>query len=134
MTKLKNTGAIIFLSAAIADRATKHLALLGVFGEIYLNRGISFSLMDKTDSAGLAIALAGACFMALASMKSRFLRASPGLPLLWAGALSNLADRFIYGHVVDWIRIVIFMNLADLWLAVGGLMLIKHWLEAARAD
>jgi lipoprotein signal peptidase len=132
MTKQANRGVIIFLLAAIADRATKHLALSGAFGEIYLNRGISFSLMDRSAPAGLIIALAGICLLGLASIKSRNFRAAPGFPLLWAGAVSNLADRFIYGHVVDWIRIVIFMNLADLCLILGGFMIIKHWFEAAR--
>ncbi|HRH23664.1 MAG TPA: signal peptidase II [Candidatus Magasanikbacteria bacterium] len=44
-----------------------------------------------------------------------------------AGALSNLIDRFIYGFTIDYIRIVTsILNLADILIIVGALMLLKR--------
>ena len=118
--------------AVAADRATKHLALSGALGELYFNRGVSFSLLDSYGPAGMITALAGLALLLLACVKSAALRSSPGLPLLWAGAASNLADRLIYGHVIDWIRVIVFMNMADLWLCLGGILLLRYCFASSR--
>ena len=43
------------------------------------------------------------------------------LALMCAGAAGNLADRLLYGYVVDWIYAGLYVNLADLWLIFGGI-------------
>jgi signal peptidase II len=131
MIRRNGIGFYIFLLAVTADRVTKYLALGGVFGEPYLNRGVSFSLLDKNASAGLAVALAGVFLLSRACIKSAKIRAAPGLPLLWAGAVSNIADRLIYGFVIDWIHVVLFINLADIWLCLGGILLIRYWFSVS---
>jgi signal peptidase II len=131
-TKPEKTRIYIFLLAVAADRVTKYLALSGALGELYFNRGVSFSLLDGYASVGLATALSGLALLLFACVKSAALRAAPGLPLLWAGALSNLADRLVYGYVIDWVRVIFFINLADLWLCLGGILLIKHCFARAQ--
>jgi lipoprotein signal peptidase len=133
MIKRNNFGFYTFLLAAASDRATKYFALSGTLGELYLNRGVSFSLLDKSASAGFLIALAGIGLLGCACIRSAALRAAPGIPLLWAGAVSNIADRLIYGFVIDWIHIVLFVNLADIWLCLGGILLIQHWFSGKPA-
>jgi lipoprotein signal peptidase len=128
----RHVGGIIFLLAVAADRATKYLALSGALGELYFNRGISFSLMDRYASAGVVSALAGMGLLLFACGKSAAFRAMPGLPFLWAGSLSNLADRLVYGHVVDWVRVIFFINLADVWLCIGGILLLRHCFSFAQ--
>ena len=53
-----------------------------------------------------------------------------GLSILIGGALSNLSERIIYGHVIDWIPVpfpftIIFQNLkfnlADIEISIGAL-------------
>lgn len=49
--------------------------------------------------------------------------------LIFGGAISNLADRIIFGHVRDFINIGLFtFNLADMFIVIGlmGLLLSTH--------
>jgi signal peptidase II len=54
-----------------------------------------------------------------------------GIALMIGGALGNLADRIIYGHVVDFIDFHIghwhwyTFNLADAFITVGAIMMAK---------
>jgi signal peptidase II len=116
----------LFLLALIADRVTKYCALSGLLGRLYANYGISFSLLEKHAPASLLFAFAGMGILGYACIKSRTARFAPGMPLLWAGAASNLADRLLYGYVIDWIPAVLSLNLADLWLCIGSVQLFKY--------
>ena len=53
-----------------------------------------------------------------------------GLSFVIAGALGNLLDRLVYGHVIDFIHLGFWptFNLADVFIVVGViLLLIKTW-------
>jgi lipoprotein signal peptidase len=121
----------IFASAVISDRATKYWALSGWFGDLYFNYGISFSLL-KAPPIGLFVALLGIGLLGYACVKSGTIRSTPGIPLLLAGAVGNLIDRVFYGYVIDWIHVIVFLNLADLWLCLGGFQFLWHWQKAFR--
>ena len=119
----------VFAVASLLDRATKHWALanletasagdrlfsLGVF----FNSGISFSMLEGCPRAAVALSLVGLGFLTWGCIAGGVLRPGTGISLLWSGAVCNLADRLIYGHVIDWIRVVIYINLADIWLCAG---------------
>lgn len=49
------------------------------------------------------------------------------LTLIAAGAGSNLIDRLIFGHVIDYLRFATgIINLADVYIALGFLLYIWH--------
>jgi len=54
--------------------------------------------------------------------------------LIAAGAFSNLIDRLLYGCVIDFIDIKIFhypfFNLADVFITIGGIMIIVKALNS----
>ena len=54
--------------------------------------------------------------------------------LITAGALSNLIDRLLYGCITDFIDIKIFhypfFNLADVFITIGGIMIIVKALNS----
>ncbi|MFH1508684.1 MAG: signal peptidase II [bacterium] len=54
--------------------------------------------------------------------------------LLFAGGLSNLLDRFVYGQVIDYITISGFtiFNLADLAILYGAVLLLIHELKTIK--
>jgi signal peptidase II len=121
----------VFISALALDRATKYWALsyfASYRGErtflslgLYFNRGISFSLLGDHPRLSLAITLVMTGLLGVLCAKSKAVRSMPGIVFLWAGAAGNLADRLIYGYVIDWIYIFRgYINLADVWLCVGG--------------
>ena len=128
----------IFIAALGIDRLTKYLAVsclasvpAGSNGHpllsLYFNRGISLSFFEKQASWALIATLIGICALGFACAKSRLLRTLPGVALMWAGALGNLADRLHYGCVVDWLYVGLHFNLADVWLCLGGLLLLKEY-------
>ena len=46
-----------------------------------------------------------------------------GLALVLAGAISNLVDRIIYGHTIDYVRIFTgVINLADVFIVTGFIL------------
>jgi signal peptidase II len=126
---LKYSNIFIFILAVAADRVTKCWALSGLLGSLYLNRGISFSLLEHRPSTGLFFSFAGLGILGCICVKKTTLRRAPGIALLWAGAAANLIDRIVYGYVIDWIHIVIFLNLADLWLCIGSVQFLKYFLK-----
>lgn len=98
------------------------------------NKGMVFGILNKTmPTTGKTVLV---CFRMLILIvltifmvkyrNRRFLFHLPFL-LIWAGALGNLIDPFIYGFVVDFIHIHLgnhldwpfFFNLADAYLTVG---------------
>ena len=129
MMSLKYSNVFIFILAVTADRVTKCWALSGLLGSLYLNHGISFSLLEHRPSAGLFFSFAGLGIWGYICVKNATLMRAPGIALLWAGATANLIDRIAYGYVIDWIHIVIFFNLADLWLCIGSVQFLKYFLK-----
>jgi len=120
----------LFVALASADRATKLWALANLTETpaapllsigLHFNRGISFSMFAGHPFAPAA-PLAAIAILAFVCFWFKPVRRTPGAVFLWAGAICNMADRLMYGYVVDWLRVMIYINLADVWLAVGGLL------------
>lgn len=97
------------------------------------NTGIAFSMFSNVGDTGLivltTVVVAFVTFLAIktspAQVISRF-----GFALIVGGALGNLIDRTVYGHVIDYIlfhtpvwSFAIF-NLADAFISVGAALVV----------
>jgi len=137
----------------VADRLTK-LAVLDVFvpGErvvvtgffnlvLVFNRGAAFSFLAGADGwqsllfAAIAIVAALVVSAIILRMPGRRLLCT-GLALILGGALGNLVDRLLYGHVVDFVDLHAFgwhwpaFNVADSGITLGaGLVLLEGFLH-----
>jgi signal peptidase II len=140
------------LSAIVValDQLTKYLAdQVLVYAEpvavipsfnltLLYNKGAAFSFLD--DGSGwqrwffAAIALAASVFIVywLRRVGSGERWTSFGLALILGGALGNLIDRLLLGHVVDFIQLYYrdfywpAFNVADSAITVGAVALIAH--------
>ncbi|MEK7680712.1 MAG: signal peptidase II [Patescibacteria group bacterium] len=89
--------------------------------ELYFNSGIAFSLpLSNT----LIIAFTMPMIILIAYLLIKNLKNRPTILLAWtamlAGAVSNLADRLIYKHVIDYFRVLTgVVNFADIMIASG---------------
>ncbi len=99
----------------------------GVLGLRYArNTGVAFSL--GANLPWLIPALTAALCLAVLAFAWRAKAYPPpargGLLLIAAGGLSNLADRLIYGYVVDFIQLLFvhfaIFNLADVMICAGA--------------
>jgi signal peptidase II len=90
---------------------------------LHHNTGISFSFLQNYPSAGLAASILGIAIFGFLCLKIKSLRSRAGVVFLWAGAIGNLTDKLLYGYVIDWLYIGIYINLADIWLCAGFIML-----------
>jgi signal peptidase II len=141
----------------VADRLTK-LVVLDVFapGErvavtgfcnlvLVFNRGAAFSFLAGADGwqtwLFAAIALVAALVVSWIILRAPGRRLlCTGLAFILGGALGNLIDRLLYGHVVDFIDLHAFgwhwpaFNVADSGITVGaGLVLLEGFLHHADA-
>jgi signal peptidase II len=110
------------------------------------NTGIAFSMLSSLGDTGLiVVALAVVAFVlylaartAPGQMLSRI-----GFALIVGGALGNLIDRAVYGHVIDYIlfhtpvwSFAVF-NLADAFISVGAALVVLDefiaWRRQSRA-
>ncbi|MDR1048571.1 MAG: signal peptidase II [Synergistaceae bacterium] len=87
---------------------------------LHYNEGIAFSLMKNFPRASLMTAILGIGVLGFLCARKASVRGLFGTVFLWAGAIGNLTDRLLYGHVVDWIYVGGYVNLADVWLCIGG--------------
>ena len=107
---------------------------LGFRLELHLNPGVSFGL---TPTWGWAVGLSGLAILLGLTWASRggTGRAGCGLALLWAGGLSNALERLFLGSVTDFLHVSLrhlpfvplsglYLNLADLWLFLGAVLLL----------
>jgi signal peptidase II len=99
--------------------------------------------MLSTASRGVrAVVFGASTLIAVIALSMMFVRGSGGrlfalsVPLILAGAIGNVSDRFRHGFVVDFLQVdpQLFsypvFNVADIWLAIGvGLMLIDGIVE-----
>jgi signal peptidase II len=143
----------------IVDRLSK-LAMLDAFvpGErhaltgflnlvLVFNRGAAFSFL--AGASGWQTLLFGGIALIAALVVSWLILRAPGrrllctgLALILGGALGNLVDRLLYGHVVDFVDLHAFgwhwpaFNVADSGITVGaGLVLIEGFLhQSGRAQ
>lgn len=101
----------ILLLLIALDLLTKILARH--FGFFETNSGISFGLLPNSFNIWIWIVVCGVfVYQAFKTGQSAFL-------LIAAGGLGNLIDRLFFGAVTDWIRIILWFNIADV-LVVGG--------------
>ena len=113
--------------------------VLGFRLELHLNPGVSFGL---TPTWGWAVGLSGLAILLGLTWTSRggTGRAGYGLALLWAGGLSNALERLFLGSVTDFLHVSLrhlpfvplsglYLNLADLWLFLGAVLLLLDFLS-----
>jgi signal peptidase II len=141
---------------ALADHGTKHLiGLLLAPGEIRsvtgyfnlvlaFNRGAAFSFLSDASGwqrelfAGIAL-VASAVIVALLLRNAAERLFCAGLALILGGALGNLWDRIVLGHVVDFLDFHAIgyhwpaFNLADSAITVGAALLILDGFRARKA-
>ncbi len=102
------------------------------------NTGVAFSMLSSFGDTGLIlISLAVIAFVLYLARQTsqRQILARLGFTLVVGGAIGNLIDRAVYGHVIDYIyfhtpvwSFAIF-NLADVFITVGaGLVLLEEFL------
>jgi signal peptidase II len=107
------------------------LPFLGLFRTY--NTGIAFSMLSSFGDTGLIIVSllvsAFVVFLATRTEPGQVL-ARTGFALIVGGALGNLIDRSVYGHVIDYIlfhtpswSFAVF-NLADAFISVGAVLVI----------
>lgn len=93
------------------------------------NLGVAFSMLSDTDGWMIVcmrlVIVAFVLWLWHRAAKDRWL-AHLGFALIIAGALGNLVDRFLYGHVIDYVlfhtetwSFAVF-NLADSFITVGA--------------
>ena len=129
---------IFFALLLIADRAVKLLATFYLpettaqenarFFSLSLqnNQGISFSLLSGFPLVSLVMSILGIAILGFLYLKNAWLRTSVGIMFLWAGAMGNMTDRLLYGYVIDWFYVGVYINLADIWLCVGCLIILRR--------
>ena len=134
---------MIFAALCIADRVTKYAAQFclpvaagnesAAFFSLSLhhNKGISFGLLQNIPFAGLAVSILGVAILGFLCLKNVTPRSMFGVIFLWAGAVCNLTDRLLYGYVIDWLYVGLYVNLADVWLGVGCVMVLLHCASAS---
>jgi len=97
------------------------------------NTGIAFSMLSSFGDTGLiVISLVVSAFIVYLALRStpRQIFARLGFALILGGAMGNVIDRAIYGHVVDYIlfhtprwSFAVF-NLADVFISVGAFLVV----------
>ena len=109
------------------------------------NTGIAFSMFSSLGDIGLiVIAAAVAAFVVWLAARTEpgQVAARIGFALIVGGALGNLVDRAVYGHVIDYVlfhtpvwSFAVF-NLADAFITVGAALVILEelfgWHSRAR--
>jgi signal peptidase II len=147
----RNAPYFVLLAALLAlDQATKALVARTV--ELYQtitvipgffnitrihNRGAIFGTFSQTDNTLVFVLLTAASLAALVLVVTYFFKTPAedklmkvSLTLIMAGALGNLFDRFVRGHVIDFIDFHIrdahwpFFNAADSCITIGACLML----------
>lgn len=156
-------GLLLAVFAAIlgADRITKILAERGLamgdpvtvipgFFQLTLvhNTGVAFGLLNNTEVAGMPWILIGVSAALVALFVWIAFRYGPlstlsalGISAIVAGAIGNIADRVIYGYVVDFLDFHVgtahwpTFNIADAMICTGlGLFLLDSVRDLRRSS
>ena len=99
------------------------------------NTGVAFSMLSSFGDTGLIVVslavVAFVLYLATRSTADQWL-ARIGFALIIGGAIGNLIDRAVYGHVIDYIlfhtpvwSFAVF-NLADAFITVGAIMVLAE--------
>lgn len=142
----------------VADQLTKWAALAGLtyarpvevlpFFDLTLlyNTGAAFSFLADHDGwqrwffVFLAVVIIAALLVWLAFVAIRDGRIQAGITLLIGGALGNVIDRVVYGHVVDFLDFHAAgwhwpaFNIADAAITIGVALIIWAELRPKRAS
>ena len=148
--------AVIVVVAIALDQWIKRLVETGLvmhervellpFLSLYrtYNTGVAFSMFSSVGDKGLIVlslvVIAFVLYLAVRSAPRQWLSRA-GFALIIGGAVGNLIDRAVYGHVIDYIlfhtpvwSFAVF-NLADAFITVGaGLVLIDEFLAWRRTE
>jgi signal peptidase II len=143
MRLLKKLGLPVLL-LVLADQLTKYLvrtnfavgesrAVTSFFNLVYAtNTGVAFSMFQGGNSFFIVftfIAVAGFCFWYLKNEAQVPAPLAVPIVLILSGAIGNLLDRILYGHVVDFLDVYAgsyhwpSFNVADSCISVGGFIL-----------
>lgn len=116
-------GGFLFL----ADRIVKRYALHEQIAS-YSNHDWVFGVPALSE---IIIGVSVAILVAVLMLWQRYQH--PGLLFILIGGLSNVADRLLYGSVIDYIFIIPFapFNLADGLIVIG---IIWYWLKLRKQD
>ena len=106
------------------------------------NTGVAFSMFAWVGDVGLiALSVCVIAFIIYLALRTGpgHLYARLGFALIVGGALGNLIDRAVYGHVVDYILVYTqtwsfaVFNLADAFITVGaGLVILEEFITWRR--
>ena len=114
----------IIILCLLAEHLTR--IALSEFIELTYNTGAAFGILEGVPDITLILS-AVAClimFCALFFMKlDKFERV--GFSIMLGGALSNLLERILLGHVIDWIPLPFIdlnFNIADVEISLGVLV------------
>ena len=144
---------LIILLLVVLDQASKYAVeqylpfqvAVPVVPTLYLyrtyNLGVAFSLL--ADTSGFLIVTMRLAIVAFVlwlwrrTGPERFL-AHPGFALIVAGAIGNIIDRFVYGHVIDYVlfstgswSFAVF-NLADSFITIGAILVVLDELLSSK--
>lgn len=97
------------------------------------NTGVAFSMFSWIGDKGLvAISICVIAFMLYLAARTRSPFALTGFALVVGGAIGNLIDRAVHGHVIDYLlfhtpvwSFAVF-NLADTFISVGAAMILLY--------
>ncbi|MGX5826584.1 signal peptidase II [Mesorhizobium sp. 43Arga] len=137
--------ALLVVAAIALDQWIKHLVETGLPFQEKLdlvpflalfrtyNTGIAFSMFSSFGDTGLVViavlVVAFVLYLATRTPSGQVI-ARTGFALIIGGALGNLIDRAVYGHVIDYIlfhtpvwSFAVF-NLADAFISVGAALVV----------
>ncbi len=127
------TSIFLFSAAIVLDRITKHLALIhlpqspvhvfSILEFVYVeNYGAVFGLFSNQPINFAALSIGSIVVILL--LLRMFFKKIPWLPvsLILGGAIGNIIDRYLYGFVVDFIKVGSFyvFNVADACITIGA--------------
>lgn len=147
---------LLVVAAILADQASKILvdSLLPLHEAVPVmpflalfrtyNLGVAFSMLSGMDGwfiVGMRLLIVAFVIWLWKRTPGERLFAHPGYALIIAGAAGNLIDRFLYGHVVDFILVhtetwsFAVFNLADSFITIGaGLVILDELVGKKTAD
>ena len=111
---------IVSIVVIVIDRITKNLAVK--YLDYTTNTGAAFGILKDQQWLFILVAVAVSIALLYCIPKYKY----PELGLLLGGALGNLIDRAIYGHVIDFINLGFWpsFNIADSSNTISIILLI----------